>query len=207
MYRIQINQQFYDVPSELSEITIDRFLQFRNLPQQDGMHLHAQWAIGTAADFQHGANTEQELSNLFALMQPLYIQIYDWMESKQKTNEPKSIEVFGKSVPLRPGLLSDLPYWPYAVCKAKITKAAKDQNTDFPDMTEHYPVILAHYLYAYCTGKTYDEAEAERFEEIIRDVPMTEAIQLGNFFLIKVFGFPRPRRLGTNTTPKSKRRR
>ena len=171
----------YNVPTSIDDISIGRFIEFRNIDPNNNLDL-AHWIINAKPTFKDSDTIEMELTNLFALAEPALNEMYEFMNSKQKNDVPESIEVLGSHFKMKKGLLNDLPYWPYVIAKKIIIEEAKK---DVFDPTDAYPRVLAHYLYNFTTGKEYTEKRAEEYIDVINDIPMKPAIQLGNFFLKK----------------------
>ena len=190
MYQLKINDQSYQIPDNRNEVTLSRFLELRNTNISDTLSV-IYWGIDAKPEFKESATIENELGVAFSLTKTLIESIYDFTESKLKNEVPDQIEVMGVTVELRKGLLNDLPYWPYVVTKYILAEELK--KTPF-DPTARYPEILAHYLYSSIVKTPYDENKASEFVEVINDIPFTEALQLGNFFLRKQSGLPQPKR-------------
>ena len=181
MYQVKINDVNYDVPQSIEDVTIGNFIKFRNTPHTDELQV-LYWAIGAKPIFRHTDTIEAELSNVFALFNPVKDEIYAFLKSVDKMKVPDTIEVLGVTVNIKQGLLNDLPYWPYVVTKNIVLQEGKK---DPFDPTDRMPEVLAHYLYSVVTKSPYDEAKANDFIEVANDINMVPAIQLANFFLLR----------------------
>lgn len=189
MLKISLQGKPYNIPSSIDDISIGRFIALRQIdPNNQLAILH--WALNDTPFIREEGHIEQELTNIFSLINPVIKEIYAFMNNKAKNDTPKTIEVLGSVVKIKGGLLNELPYWAYVVTKSIVVKHAKD--LDNFDPTDDIPRVLAHYLYKYVTSNDYTEARAEEFIDVVNDLPMKQAIQLGNFFLKKQQGlFPR----------------
>lgn len=182
MYSIKINGITYvKVPSSIEDVTIGRFVKFRNFPHNDPLEM-IYWALDAKPVFTHTDTIEKELENLLTLVDPVKKAIYAYLKNDDKMNTPNEIEVMGVKVKLKKGLLNDLPYWPYVVTKNIIMQERVKETFD---PTDRVPEVLAHYLYAEVTKSEYSEAKAGEFVEVVNEIAMVPAIQLGNFFLMK----------------------
>lgn len=182
MYSVKINNISYDnVPSSIKDVTIGRFVKFRDVMKDSPLEL-IYWALDCKPTFTHTETVEKELAGLLSLIDPVSKEIFAFIKSQAPGNVPESITVMGYEVKLKKGLLNDLPYWPYVVTKNIINQEAKSERFD---PTDRIPEVLAHYLYAAVTKSEYSEAKANDFVEVINDIEMVPAIQLGNFFLLK----------------------
>lgn len=182
MYQVVINgETYYDVPASLDDVSISRFIKFRNFDQKNPL-LMLQWAINAKPHLIDTPEIEKEISNVFTLIQPVIDDIYAFMKSPEKGKTPDSVNVLGYDVKLKDGLLNDLPYWPYVVTKEIIRQESKNEPFD---PTDRFPEVVAHYLYSAVTRSDYDEQKANDFVSVINDVPMVPVIQLANFFLLK----------------------
>ena len=187
MLKVKLQGQLYSIPSSIDDVSIGRFIALRNIdPNNHLAILH--WALNDTPFIREEGHVEQELANIFALVQPAINEIYAFMNNKEKNDVPKTIEVLGSMVKIKGGLLNELPYWAYVVTKSIVIKAVGNEHFD---PTDDIPRVLAHYLYKYVTNNDYTEARAEEFIDVVNDIPMKQAIQLGNFFLRKHQGlFP-----------------
>lgn len=182
MYSVKINGITYDkVPSSIDDVTIGRFVKFRNFLHTDPLEM-IYWALDARPVFTHTDTIEKELENLLTLVDPVKKAIYAYLKSPDKDKMPDEIEVMGVKIKLKKGLLNDLPYWPYVVTKNIIMQ---ERVKDPFDPTDRIPEILAHYLYAEVTKSEYSEIKAGEFVEVANEISMAPAIQLGNFFLRK----------------------
>lgn len=181
MVDIKINGISYAIPVTIEDVTIGKFIELRSIERTDLNVIH--WAIGANPIFKETKTINNELSNVIALTNKVVIDIIDFMSSDKVLNVPKSIDVMGYDVQLKNGLLDSLPYWPYEVVKTIIANEGKKETFD---PTDQYPRIIGHYLYEAVTKNPYDESKAEEFiNDVAVNVSMTQAIQLGNFFLHK----------------------
>lgn len=182
MYSIKINGITYDkVPSSIEDVSIGRFIKFRNFLHSDPLELIC-WALDARPIFPHTDTIENELGKLLGLINPVVDEIYAFMKSQDRIKTPDTISVMGYDVKLKKGLLNDLPYWPYVVTKNIIMQ---ERVKDPFDTTDRIPEVLAHYLYTAVTKNEYNEAKANEFVEVVNDIAMVPAIQLSNFFLLK----------------------
>lgn len=181
MIKVSIQDNIYPIPTSIDDITIERFIEFRNLDPNSPLDL-IYWILGCYVKFEETNSIERELANILTLSQPCIDEMYSFMNSKNKYDTPSSIEIFKETIELKKGLLNELPYWPYVVTKSIIIKNLENPNFD---PTDDIPTILAHYLYEYVTKNKYTEKNANEFVDVINDLPMKPAIQLGNFFLKK----------------------
>lgn len=182
--RVSINSIAYDIPSGIEEITIRQLISLRNLPDKDYITI-LNWAV-PALDMAmlttNTKQTERELTGALTLVNALLNEIFTFMQSPEKIEVPKSVTLLGLVIELKPGLLTSLPYWPYVQVKTIIQQEAKKEPFD---PTDRIPEVLAHYLYSSVTKSKYNEEKAEAFIEVINEMPMIEAIQVGNFFFLK----------------------
>lgn len=182
MYKVKINGKNFEIPSELSEVTIKRFLDLRLIAPDDTMEL-VYWGIGQRINFEHKDNTVVEMGAALGLIDLIRSEIAAFVNNIENIVIPKSITIMGLEVKLIDGLLNELPYWPYVVAKKLLTDETKAVT---PDHTKHIGRIVGHYLYSSITKEVYNEAKADRFaDEMADEMPMVETIQLGNFFLLK----------------------
>lgn len=182
MYSIKIDGKTFDnIPASIDDVSIERFIRFRNFPHTNQLQM-LQWALDSTAFVRHTPEVEQQVAKVFALIQPVVDEIYHFCQSGSKYDTPDAIDVLGVEVKLKNGLLNELPYWPYVVTKSIVLEEAKKKTFD---PTDQIPRVLAHYLYSTVTKSPYDEARAEEFVEVTGDIPMIPAIQLSNFFLLK----------------------
>lgn len=187
-YRVKISGKSYDrIPQSIEDVTMRRFLAFRNVPIKEEQPL-VQWLLDSTEDLADTAKTEREIQNLFSLTDDTVESIYMFMGNGPQQNEKlKSVDILGDTLNLEKLVYSSLPYWPYVVTKKLVEnefKKAEKENRDF-DLTDKYPEIVAHYLYRAATDRVYNETDAENFAEVILDLPFTQVIRLGNFFLNK----------------------
>lgn len=182
--RVLINGIGYEVPAGIEEVNIGNFIKLRNLKDPDYITL-LNWAI-PALDLgmltTNNQKVERELTHTLALVNALIQEISDFMQSPERIKVPASIMLEGLEIALVPGLLTSLPYWPYIQVKTIIQHEAKKE---FFDPTDRIPEVLAHYLYSSVTRNKYNEEKAEEFIELVNLLPMTEAIQAGNFFFLR----------------------
>lgn len=182
MYQIKINGVKYNIPQSIDEITIGKLMEFRKIDGDYSKFLF--WGIGAEPHLTE--ENEYEVTMAMGLISSLSTEIYEFFNSKEKLQLPESITVLGEEIKLTKSLINDLPYWGYERAKQVVIKHGKIyQDTEVFDPTDDIPSILAHYLYTYCAKKQYNESEAEKFIDVINDIPMKEAIQLGGFFLRK----------------------
>jgi hypothetical protein len=189
MYQIRIDGQTFDrIPSSIDEVSIGRFLVFAKIKRDSALEI-LQWALDSKHNFKHTKEVENQLGKVFQLIEPVMAEIDAFMGNLDaKLTIPATLDIMGCVVKLKGGLLNDLPYWPYVVAKSIIKQEAAKQLFDPID---RMPELIAHYLYSEITKSPYDEAKASEFTEIINDIPMMPAIQLGNFFLLKqIDSFP-----------------
>lgn len=182
MYSVKINGISYDnVPSSIDDVTIGRFIKFRDVIKTNPLEL-IYWAIDCKPAFTHTDTVEKELAGLLSLIDPVSKAIFAFIKANDTIDPPETIEVLGCEVKIKKGLLNDLPYWPYVVTKNIIIQEAKKEPFD---PTDRIPEVLAHYLYSIVTKSEYSEAKANEFVEVVNDIAMVPAIKLGNFFLWK----------------------
>lgn len=187
-YRVKISGKSYDrIPHSIEDVTMRRFLSFRNVPIKDDLAM-IYWLLDSKDEFKDSSKTEKEIEGLFNLTDDTVESIYMFMDNGPQQNEKlKSVEILGDTLNLEKLVYSSLPYWPYVVTKKLVEnefKKAEKENRDF-DLTDKYPEIVAHYLYRAATDRVYNETDAESFAEVILDLPFTQVIRLGNFFLNK----------------------
>jgi len=181
MIKVIIQGQPYSIPKSIDDISLGRFIEFRNLDPNNNLDkIH--WILNSKPVFKDTPSIEIELTNVLAIAKPCIEDIYSFMNNKAKNQTPTHIEVLGETFELKKGLLNDLPYWPYVVTKSIIIKNLENPNFD---PTDDIPKVLAHYLYNYVTKNEYTEKKAEEFIDIVNDIPMAKAIPLGVFFLKK----------------------
>jgi len=181
MLKIKLQGKPYSIPNSIDDVSIGKFIELRNIDPSDHLAI-LHWALNDTPFIKEEGNIEQELANIFTLIQPTITEIYAFMNNKAKYDMPKTIEVLGSTVKIKGGLLNELPYWAYVVTKSIVIK---NVGNDTFDPTDDIPRVLAHYLYKYVTGNDYTETRAEEFIDVVNDIPMKQAIQLGNFFLKK----------------------
>jgi hypothetical protein len=182
--RVMINGTGYEVPAGIEEISIRKFIELRNLAERDYISL-IKWAIPDLdLDMLTTKNerVERELSATIALVNQVLNEIHYFMISADRIKIPESVTLEGLEIKLVPGLLTSLPYWPYVQVKTIIQQEAKKEVFD---PTDRIPEVLAHYLYSTVTRSKYNEEKAEAFIELVDLLPMTEAIQVGNFFFLR----------------------
>lgn len=185
--RVMINGIGYEVPAGIDEVNIGSFIRLRNLKEQDYISL-LNWAIPNldlSMLTTNNQKVERELTHTLTLVNALINEISDFMQSPERIKVPESVTLEGLEIKLVPGLLTSLPYWPYVQVKAIIQQEAKK---DIFDPTDRIPEVLAHYLYSSVTRNKYNEEKAEEFIELVNLLPMTEAIQAGNFFFLRFRG-------------------
>ena len=181
MIKVIIQEQPYSIPKSIADISIGRFIDFRNLDPNNHLDM-IHWILNSKPIFKQDKSIEIVLANVLSMAKPCIDEIYEFMNNKAKNQTPTHIEVLGETFELKKGLLNDLPYWPYVVTKSIIIKNLENHNFD---PTDDIPKVLAHYLYNYVTKNEYTERKAEEFIDVINDINMIPAIQLGNFFLKK----------------------
>lgn len=192
MYAIKLNDKVYDrVPESASEVSMRRFMQLRTFDVREPLAL-IKWAIDDETIMlKDTAQVEREIAGLLALVDPVIAEVFDFMASKSKNDTPKTVKVMGQPLELRPGLLDDLPWWPFVVAKTIIAEESDKHlkaggDIKKLDVTDRLPEVVAHYIYTAATGRTYTEAAAGKFVDAVLDMPFMPVIQLGNFFLRKL---------------------
>lgn len=186
MYRIKLNNTYYDqVPESIEDVSLRRFIKLRSVNVDSPAEVIF-WALDQKVDLEEADTIEKELANLFALVMPVVNDIFAFMQSATRQRQkPHSVEILGRKLSTTNMLAGKLPYWAYVATKNIISTEAAARPDQALDVTNRYPDILAHYLYAAFTGNAYDEGEAEKFIDITNTISMVPAIQLGNFFLMK----------------------
>lgn len=182
MVTVKVQGKSFDIPQSIEDISLGRFLDWRQTEQ--GNHLHyIQWLLNTKEHFKDSDTIANELSNCMSIANNVVPDMIDFIASKERTAVPEVLTVLGFDITFKKGLVNDLPYWPYEVCKTILNKELKKEQ---PDETALLPRVLAHYLYTSISKEQYDEAKAETFVDIVNTIPMKEAIQAGFFFFQKL---------------------
>lgn len=186
MPTIQINEEACVIPEKLSDISIARLIKLRAIDLNNPLEVF-EWGIGRSIALSDSKKTERQVSNTLGLIYNIISDIHVFMASDERFRIPETVEVLGLTVKIKPGIASRLPYWASAQCRAIIKQEhdrAERLNIDF-DPTDRFPEIIGHYLYSEVARAAYDEKKADEFcTEVISEMPMTQAVQLGNFFLL-----------------------
>lgn len=182
MLAVLLNNTPYNIPESINEVTIGRFIQFRHLDHDNPLEV-LEWGIGASPVLTHNKQTENEVANCLTLIDNVANEIWRFMNSDERVRVPKTVNVLGLDIDLKADLLHSLPYW--ATVKCKELASAHTKGGVF-DPTDAIPAVVGHYLYSLVTKHKYDEKRADEFaNDVVMEMPMVEAIQLGNFFLLR----------------------
>lgn len=186
MISVQINGNSYQIPQSIDEVSIGRFIKWRNMNHDSPLEV-LEWGCGQDVNLLNGKDTEQEVAGVLGMIDDVSMEIVRFMQSDYRVKIPKMVTLMGMDIAVTKEMLHSLPYWGAVKCK----QIAKEETKgDVFEPTDRIPEIIGHYLYALVTKSKYDENKAQEFsKDIISEMPMIEAIQLGNFFLLKQMRF------------------
>lgn len=182
MLIVKVHDEILNIPQSIDDVSIKRFIQLRAIDTNNPLQLF-EWAIGKSIKLNASKGSQQQVSNVLTLINPVINEIYSFMASDDKLLPPNKVTVLGLDVKITKSMIQSLPYWAGIRCRDIVqSKASEGDNID---CTDDIPEIIAHYLYEPVTKSVYNEKKADEFIEVINEMPMIDAIKLGNFFLLQ----------------------
>lgn len=186
-YQVSIQNQTVEIPASLDEVTIGGLINLRHVNPDSPIEI-LDWGTSKRLTLTDSLATQRQVANSLALIDGTIKKITDWMQTDERLRTPEKITLMGLDINIKPELLQSLPYWGSVMCKNIVKEQheiCKKKGIEF-DATDRIPEIIAHYLYEKVTKSKYDEKKANEFaKDVISKMGMVEAVQLGNFFLLK----------------------
>lgn len=180
---IKISGEIFHIPL-FSELTIKHLIDLRKISSVKPLELMI-WAFGKEPELNDSKTSKTEVTNAINLIHNLIEEITAWLESGECLLAPESVEIMGVKVVIKPDMIYNLPWWGSERTRSVISQVKDNDYTDF------IPEVIAHYLYSIVTKSNYDEDKADDFIDIINEMKLTEAVRLGNFFLLKQLKYSR----------------
>lgn len=188
MYQVKINGKTYNLPSNVDELTLGQFLALRKVDDKNTMNRICILLSADEDEFLSMPNNKsinKEVENVIALAQILNADMTAFFNGGEKIELPQTVTILGKEIKI-PGDIETQPYWASRIVKGimldQINKTGTGANFDPTDVIDQ---VLAHYLYCPYTEMKYNEMQAERFREIVKEMPLKPAVQVANFFFLK----------------------
>lgn len=209
-YQVTIQNQTVEIPASLDEVTIGGLINLRHVNPQSPIEI-LDWGTSKRLILTDSLSTQRQVANTLSVIDSTIKKITDWMQTDERLRTPEKITLMGLEIVIKPDLLQSLPYWGSVMCKNIVKEQHElcEKNGVEFDATDRIPEIIAHYLYEKVTRSKYDESKANEFarDVIAKQMCMVEAIQLGNFFLLrqKHYFLGRKERLLTSLTVMSKK--
>lgn len=180
---IKISGEIFHIPF-FEELSIKHLIELRKISSFKPLDLMS-WAFGRTPELNDSKTSKTEIVNSIALIHNLIEQITEWLKSGECLLAPESVEIMGVKVIIKPDMIYNLPWWGSERTRSVISQVNDNDYTDF------IPEVIAHYLYSIVTKSNYDEDKADDFIDIINEMKLTEAVRLGNFFLLKQLKYSR----------------
>lgn len=181
MLTVKVHDEIINIPESIDDISIGRFIKLRNININNPLQLF-EWTIGKSVKLSASKESQQQVANVLTLIEPVLNEVFDFMASGENLLPPDKVTVLGLDIKITKSMIQSLPYWAAIRCKDIVQERSK---TEPFDATDNIPEIIAHYLYEPVTKSVYNEKKADEFIEVINDMPMIDAIKLGNFFLLQ----------------------
>lgn len=181
MLTVKVHDEIINIPESIDDISIGRFIKLRNININNPLQLF-EWTIGKSVKLIASKESQQQVANVLTLIEPVLNEVFDFMASGENLLPPDKVNVLGLDIKVTKSMIQSLPYWAAIRCKDIVQEKSK---TEPFDATDNIPEIIAHYLYEPVTKSVYNEKKADEFIEVINDMPMIDAIKLGNFFLLQ----------------------
>lgn len=187
MFATTINKKAYNrIPETVHEITLGQYVDLKGVSelQQLGIIIANNKYEFTGAEY--SPQMERQLTSVNTMLKGLDASISEFISSTEKVQIPSTVTLLETIIEVPKDIWPE-PYGARMHAK-RILLEIKD-NHEIAD--SYMQDILAHYLYCpYIKAVTkqpayYDERRAEDFKEIVRELPLSTAIQLNNFFLLK----------------------
>lgn len=187
MYSFVINNKAYKIPSDSSELTLGQFIDVQNADSELSLltALLGEVPVTSCEKKSDFDKLERELQGVYKLIDLLKTDVQNVAESGLLLLRPKSVNIMGLSIPVKENFVNTLPYWGYIHTKQAILNRVKLGDNEQFNATDLIPDILAHNMYSLVTKSPYNEAKADEFIEVIKEMKFIEAMQLGNFFLLQ----------------------
>ncbi len=190
MYSFTISGQPHTIPENAKELTLGQFIDIQTAKSELEL-LTVLLGSEPTVNVQSEADVyklNREMTSVYKLIHLLQEDVMLCINSGHLLVQPKSVNVLGLDVELKPNFINTLQYWGYIHTREAIKERAQQGKDDNFVATDLIPRILAHNLYCLVTKSPYNEAKAEEFIEVIKTMSFIEAIQLGNFFLLQQKG-------------------
>ena len=183
-----INRKSYKVPETINDITLGQYMMLRDnkYTQLEQVGIILTNNPDEFAKLPANDTTERSISNTLSLLNTLNQNIEDFKSSGQNINIPDSAELAGLKIRI-PKDIQREPLGARTRTRGILMEIQKDNSKSDNYIDE----VLAHYLYvpfvSVLTGEpaVYNEYRADEFKEIVKQLPLSTAIQLNIFFLIR----------------------
>ena len=187
MYSFVVNKKPYAIPLSAEELTLGQYMALCEANNELDMLTALMGEVPTTSvsSQEEAEQFGRELEGCYKLIGLLQQDIDHTIDSGLLLVAPKMVTIMGLPIVVKENFVNTLPYWGYAHTKAAITnraKLGKDENFNGTDLI---PDIIAHNMYALVTKSPYNEAKAEDFVEVIKEMNWIEAMRLGNFFFLQ----------------------